>query len=162
MKRTIGVILFSGMVLISCSTPETGQSYDADEAIAEIEAVTPQFDEYIATQDADALANLFTEDAIRMPPNETVLNGKAAIRAAFASSFQDASLVTSNRVTDVSLSGNTAVAIGTYRTQSDSIPDGVSGKWIAIFELQDDGGWKITKNMWNTDTPTPCDSLSNS
>ena len=132
-----------------------------DTTAADRAAVDELRDGYEATftnGDVDGHADLFSDGAQILRNGNSVLVGRAAIRATaeetigrFASEF-----VTSSE--QVELMGDVAFDQGTFRLTQTPREGGDSGvyhgSYIVISRRQSDGSWKITQYMWNN-RPAP-------
>jgi len=62
----------------------------------------------------------------------------------------------STTCTDVIKSGNLVIDIGTYKTSMQipgmDMPWNDYGKYLTVWEIADDGTWKVKVETWNTDT----------
>ena len=110
--------------------------------------------------DAGAWVACFTADAVQMPPNYSANVGTEAIRgwsggmlAAFRAEF-------SLSPEEVRLAGaDWAFERGTYaitltpRVGGDAIRD--AGKYITLYQRQDDGAWLMARDIWNSNSPLP-------
>ena len=104
------------------------------------------------TGDAAAIAALYTENAVVMPPDGTMLNGREEVQA-FWQGFIDAGLSNADLVT-VSLDdqGDTVNQIGTFTID---VPDGnggtmvFAGKYVIVWKTGDDGAKRIHWDIWN-------------
>lgn len=122
-------------------------------------AIREMLDSYAANvraQDWTALISHYTDDAIRMPPNEPMHDGKAAIMA-WLEAFQP---VTGFTLTPQAIDGrgDLAYARGAFTLDMappDADPVSMVGKWHAIYERQADGSWLCVSDIWNTDVPMP-------
>ena len=101
-------------------------------------------------EDWDALVDQYAEDAVLLPPEEEAISGHEAIRANYASG----DMQTSNEdFQTVEIKGNDMMAFVqgsfsfTIKSKDNTID--VSGKYIEIWEKQDDGIWLITHDIWN-------------
>jgi uncharacterized protein (TIGR02246 family) len=125
-----------------------------------IDAANAQFETAVAANDTIAIANLYAEDAIVLPPNMTRGEGRDAVRGVFASllapSPNPTLTLTSDKVI-VAESGELATEIGTFAI-SGTAPDGTewqdSGKNIRVWKNVN-GTWQIVADAWNSDTPMP-------
>jgi uncharacterized protein (TIGR02246 family) len=104
-------------------------------------------------QDLDALAELYTEDAVLMPPNGERMRGHAAMRALTTSYLEAGAVRIETPPPDAyGLLGDTAWAEGTYRFfREDGSPLDV-GKYLAVYRYED-GAWKMQHHMWSSDLP---------
>ena len=136
-------------VLAACQTPNTNLT---DEDIAEITNIATAYTQATRAGDADAVAALYTEDAVEMPGNQPARVGRAAIRATYGG-------LNDLEVNMTELDGRDGVAYerGTW-TQSVPVADttvGMTGKYLVILRKQADGSWLRTHAIWNTDAPIP-------
>jgi ketosteroid isomerase-like protein len=90
-----------------------------------------------------------TDDVILIPPGDDHVQGRETARAWFGSfprfvEFSGEPMV-------VRGSGDMAFTTGVAKAKLEvegEIVD-TSIKWLAVFERQDDGGWKMTADAWN-------------
>jgi len=103
--------------------------------------------------DLDALAALYTEDAVIMPPNGERVNGHEAMKALARSYIEAGAVEIELPPPDAyDVSGETAWIEGTYRfTAPDGSPLDV-GKYLDIYRFED-GVWRIQHHMWSSDLP---------
>ncbi len=88
-----------------------------------------------------------------MPPNEPPLVGRAAIVADAAEDFAAMSSSLTSQSEGSYVMGGLAVEWGTYSFSGTMVDSDVTvsedGKYVAIFERQADGSWKIVRDIWN-------------
>ncbi len=107
--------------------------------------------------DAASLVATYTDDAVVMPPNMTVWEGRAAISQGFAGFLSQFSVVDARLTTkDVIVTADYATERGTYswtlHPKSGTGPDIVdNGKYLTVWERQEDGSWKIVRDINNSD-----------
>ena len=114
----------------------------------------------------DAWGAEYVADPVRFPPNAPALVGKTA-----ADAFNHASPKFSafdGTVTFVTGKGDMAVASGNYNV---SVPAGKDaagkatpavndeGKFMQLLTKQDDGTWKIARDIWNSNLPSPAPAV---
>jgi len=149
--------LISLLGLLACSAPQPPM--DMAQVRQAIEAADAKFCEAFNAGDAAALAALYTEDGMMMPPNHEMLQGKAAIEeygTALASmGVTGLSLTT----VEVMQAGDMVVELAKYTV---TIPGGLedSGKSIVIWKKDADGSWKLHRDIWNSSLPLPAMSMS--
>lgn len=106
--------------------------------------------------DAASVAAFYSEDALLMPANKPYVVGRRAIKEAFADEFmanKQAGVTLVMDEMDIGVSGTLAWRTGTFLgTGPDGKPQG-SGKFLQVWEKQDDGLWQITHSMFNFDAP---------
>ena len=141
-------------------TAEPGDIIAADAAgfaDADRSAIESASDRWVAAAQAgnwDEVASHYSENAVIMPPNAATAEGRTAVRDLLAS-FPPLQAIDFNQV-HVDGSGDLAYVHGTY-TMTFAMPDGATmedrGKYIEIWERQDDGQWRITRDIFNSDMP---------
>lgn len=108
--------------------------------------------------DYGAYVNLYyAQDAMVLMPGMPALQGRDAIKATFAGLPPTKEF----KVNIVSLEGRGEMAYvhGTY-LETLAPPGGAppitdKGKYIEIWKKQTDGSWKVIRDIWNSDQPTP-------
>lgn len=85
-------------LLVAC---QPGPAPLSNEDVAAIKSLGTSYAEANLAKDADAVAAVYSDDAVEMPPNEPVTQGRAAIRERYAGYF--ALDVTSSEFTVTSL-----------------------------------------------------------
>ncbi len=104
----------------------------------------------------DTWTGLLTDDVAFLPPNGTIVSGKAAVRA-FGEAFPKLTAFTAEAV-DIAGSGDVAYTRGTYALTANPAgapPMQDKGKWLGIYRKQTDGSWKLSYDVWNSDLPLP-------
>jgi uncharacterized protein (TIGR02246 family) len=106
--------------------------------------------------DAARWASLYTEDAVMMPPNSPVVEGRAAIESWLAMLPVK---ITDAEGTPLEMGGAGSVAYvrGTYSMslQIPGLPESVpqQGKFLQIYARQQPAGsWLLARDMWNANS----------
>jgi ketosteroid isomerase-like protein len=141
---------------LTSATNATAQAKGADEAA--IRAQTTSWEKAYNAGDAAAIAALYADDAILMPPGASGASGKAAILAFLtkdiAGSKAAGATFALNPKTDVGVSGNMGWESGTYKV----IVKGAvveTGKFLSVSRKKD-GKWLYIRDTWNADAaPAP-------
>jgi uncharacterized protein (TIGR02246 family) len=160
MKTTFAVILSVLLLLFSACAQKVNDPAD----VQAIKDTQPAFDKAWNAGNAEAVASgIYTADATKMDPNQPALVGKDAIRASLQKYFDQFSGEGRNVAEDVRVSGDLAVARGTFEGKENLKAGGYSaqfkGKWMTAFQRQADGSWKAFWDIFNSDLPV-ADSLS--
>jgi len=134
------------------------QKVNAPADIQAIKDTQPAFDKAWNAGNADqVVSGLYTADAIRMEPFQPVLVGRDAIRGSLQKFFEAYASEGRNVAEDVRVSGDLAVARGTYEGKTTLRAGGYSvedkGKWLTAFERQADGSWKSFWDIYSSDRP---------
>lgn len=153
MKLIIIAFLSIIMLLMFGCTKQVDTQAD----IQALKIFVEDFDVASNAGDFETLATFYTEDAIRMPPNEPGWVGNNAIRAGFKKQFEQYDIVVDNSVEDVRVVGDWAFMRGvatvklTPKTGGEPF-QGIS-KWMAFRQRQPDGSWKTVSDIYNSDFP---------
>jgi uncharacterized protein (TIGR02246 family) len=111
---------------------------------------------YVATGDSADFANLFTDDAIILPPNSNMVQGHDAIESYWASTLRLGKVNVQLTVKNVFGAGNIAVETGNYdiNIQPEGAPPFLDhGKYMVIWQKQSDNSWKLKRDMWSSNLP---------
>lgn len=149
--------LFAVIALISFSvvTAQRGQA-DMNKIRQEIEAANTKFIEALKRGDAAAIAGMYADNAIVMPPNSEMVRGRQAIQQLWQGfvgmGIKDAALKT----VEVRGGRNQVYEIGTYTMSIQAqgqaeVKD--SGKYVVVWRRQQDGPWMLQVDIWNSSLP---------
>lgn len=127
----------------------------------EIEKIDKACEAAMLTNNPDSyisfLTNYYTDDAISLPSYQPMVKGIEAIKKAVQAEDNMGMKMTAFDLTttDIFESGDLVYEIGTYTLtlQMEGAPDPINdyGKYLTIYEKQDDGSLKIKLDTWNTD-----------
>jgi uncharacterized protein (TIGR02246 family) len=146
-------VLVCLMVALTACRPANRAFTPQDEA-----AIRTASMEYMKAETAGDFNRWFafsTPDAVYMPAGSKLLQGREAVAAWFRELTPGATL---EGTTDEVL-GHDDVAIvrGTYTAAVPATQAGpalrATGNYIAVWQRQPDGSWRITRNIWNADGP---------
>lgn len=121
----------------------------SEEARPAIEARAVEWAEAVNAGDFAAVAALYAEDAIVLPPGSDAVEGRAAIQEMMAAGFGGIEgLQVELETTEVYAVHGAAVEIGTYSMNgADGHID--HGKYMVAWTETDDG-WLIARDIWNS------------
>jgi uncharacterized protein (TIGR02246 family) len=143
---TISLFSFSINAQTSELTLEKGVS-----AHKEIDAVYKSFSEAYRTLDAEKVVNLYTETAAYLPPDNDILQGRAAIRPTFQSFFdyiknEGRTMTISFQIFQRKVDKNLAYDVGIYTiTQFKDGKEAGSGKgkFVVVAVKEKGGKWQF-------------------
>jgi ketosteroid isomerase-like protein len=142
------------VLLAACSQPPAGPTFGPGDEAAIRTTTEAALAIANSSKDWDAYVEVYyAPDATVLPPNAEAVHGRAAM-AAFLATFPTITRFTAEMVT-VEGTGDLAYVHGTYHLEM-STPEGPAsddGKYIEIWKRQDDGGWKITYDIFNSNLP---------
>lgn len=100
------------------------------------------------------VAGFYAEDAVVMPPNHPIVEGRDKIRTFFRGLIDSGFSSISLETTTVESVGNLAYGRGRY-TLSMSPPGGSPvrdvGKYIVVYRRRADGSWRAAADIFNSD-----------
>jgi uncharacterized protein (TIGR02246 family) len=143
--------------LAACQAPAPEAAPLSEEDVGAIKASTDSFVEALLAGDWAAFAALYTEDAVVMPPNVPVVEGRVALQAF----LEPLSRFTQVELTIVQIDGRGDLAFvratysETFIVEGTPEPIHDTGKYVQIWRQQPDGTWLIAINIWNSDLPLP-------
>lgn len=138
------IVLVSAVSTVAAADPVT-------DARAAIERANAKFSEAFARGDADALAAMYTTDAILFPPKEDMLRGNAAIGQFWKKAHEGG--VASVKLTTIDVERTDDVAVETGKVEltieTEGKPDTtVAEKYVVVWK-HGDGTWKLHRDIWN-------------
>jgi ketosteroid isomerase-like protein len=114
--------------------------------------------EKMLSGDMESIWKHYSDDVISMPSYEPMMRGLDACKESYKKMSESGMKMTAfkSTVTDVMQDGNTVVDIGTYELtimipQMGDQPWSDHGKYMTIWEMQEDGSLKVKVETWNTD-----------
>lgn len=162
MKTLTPVPSLCALAFAACAQPVPRDL--APEDIAAIEGSETAFETAALAADFDAVAELYTEDGMLMPPNEDMVEGRAAIRDWFAGFPPLVAL--DLEPLEIEGVGDLAYVRGTYTLEftADDATVTDRGKFLEIRREQEDGSWLIVADMFSSNLPpapppAPADSM---
>ena len=157
LRRVASVSL---LVLAACNARQSEVVPDPVQTRAALRAVDSLLQVAIESSNAERTAAFYAEDAVLMPVAESIVEGRAAIRAEWQHVFGIPGYATRARLVaaEPSIAGDLGYTRGTYESPMLG-PNGEQllerGKWVSIWKRQTDGQWRIVVDIFNTDTPPP-------
>jgi len=141
------------LALVVAMTGPAHAGAGADEAA--IRAQTTSWAKAYNGGDAKAVAALYAEDAVLLPPGAPAVSGRAAIQAFFTSEIAGSKaagvVFVLSPSTDAGASGKLGWESGTYKaTVKSAVVE--SGKFLSVYRKKD-GKWLYIRDTWNADAP---------
>ena len=148
------LLCFAAGILALAGTLQTAaQAAGSDEAA--IRAQTTSWMKAFNGGDAAAVAALYADDAILLPPGAPGASGRPAIQAYISKSIAEAkaanAVFVANPKTDVGVSGNLGWESGTYTVTVNGAVVEV-GKFMSVSRKKG-GKWLYLRDTWNMDAP---------
>ena len=111
-----------------------------------IEAAVQRYVDASNQGDADALASLYADDAMLLPPDHEPVRGRAAIGDFWRQGTDEGLEVTT---LTVEVQGDLGYLVGRYHLPATDEEPADSGKYVMCLKRQRDGAWKLTADIWN-------------
>jgi uncharacterized protein (TIGR02246 family) len=155
-------MVLAGAFLVALLPSATGQQASDTRAMAEAAIRAADAAGLKAAQAKDvagATAN-YADDASWLPPNAPIVQGKEAIRNAWAQFLSIPGLKIDWQIikVDVSQAGDMAYTLYKYNMTMagpNGSPINDRGKDMSVWKKQSDGAWKMVADTFNSDLPLP-------
>ncbi len=130
----------------------TGTEEDAD-------IILKRQDRFLAEHafnDGAKLSEFYTNDAVLIPPDESIVRGKRAIAEWYQRQFEKAAPIENPKVTveEIQVHGNLAFNRGVFTIKFEGeTPDKPivqNFRFMTIWKKLPDGYWKFYRDIWNT------------
>lgn len=148
------VIVAATLWLTACD-----QKTDKNELKESIMKANQEWMDAVRQRDADAVAAMYTGDALLLAPNTPAIHGEEGVKSFFSgainSGVQNIKLVTE----EVDGDGQTAIEKGTYEmmVEGDKVVD--KGKYL-VYWKNVNGKWMFHRDMFNSDMPAASKPLA--
>lgn len=121
---------------------------------AEYEKLAKNWESAYNNEGAAAVAALYHEDGMRLPPDMPIAKGRAAIAAQVQGGMDLGLAKVKIEMVESMVSGEVAVARGTFKGVDADGNAMTEGKWMSVSKWVD-GKWQIHADIWNMDAPMP-------
>ena len=130
--------------LTGCARPPSRSITDDRRAV---EATVHRYVEATNSGDAEALAQLYEDDAVLLPPDHQPVEGRAAIGEFWRQGTDEGLEVTTLRL---DVDGGIGYLVAQYTLPETDEEPADSGKTVMCLKRQQDGSWKVTADIWNS------------
>ncbi|GMQ80997.1 MAG: hypothetical protein BMS9Abin05_0427 [Rhodothermia bacterium] len=157
MKRMNWIVLLPlGLLLTACQTSPESDAISTEADVESLTELISQYDAVVNARDVEAFLAFYTDNAVRMIPNEPVFIGKASFESRAIEGFSNTEEDLRSTIEEIHVSGDWASMrlsyTDTYTPSGADSPIDEIGKWLILFERQEDGSWKMATEIWNVDT----------
>jgi len=153
--KALVVCALLALTSTACQPPAQEAGTLSEEDIGAIEGIIQQYVQAMLAKDLNAWTDLWTEDAVMMPPNSPALEGREAIIQDLMAGPAPTEFVLD--VLDIDGAGDVAYVRGTYSITMTvaGVPEPVrdEGKYLSILMRQPDATWLFSVDTWNSDLP---------
>ncbi|AFH47745.1 Hypothetical protein IALB_0031 [Ignavibacterium album JCM 16511] len=126
------------------------------ELSSQIEKLNKIYAQSIISNDTKTMMSLYTEDVVSLPSYQPMIRGIETLRT-LSEQVENSEWKTTSfdmKTTDIIPTGNFVIEVGNYKMtmSGPGVPDwSDEGKYLTVWQKQDDGRLKIKIEMWNTD-----------
>ena len=129
---------------------------DLNQISLSIQEGNAKFGEGFRQGNPGAVAELYTDEAVLLPPNFNMIKGKEGIETFWAGAMQMGVKDVSLSTEDLMIMGDFVCEIGKYKLTIQ--PEGQEttedqGKYLVIWKQAAEGTWKLHIDIWNTSMP---------
>ena len=139
------------MLTLAAAACARAPAKDDSPARQAIHAAVAQYVAATNEGDAEALTELYADDAVLLPPDHEPIQGREAI-GAFWRQGTDPGLEV--RTMRMEVDGDVGYLVGSYHLPETVEEPADSGKYVMCLRRQADGSWKLTADIWNSSSGT--------
>lgn len=160
-KRAAGLVCT--IVALAAFGAESSAAYPGKE-VAALQAVDRTWEKSYNAGNASAVADLYDEHAVLLPPGASAVNGRAAIKAFFAKDTAESQKAgvafTLGSKPAGGVSGDLGWQSGTYVVKDKAGKVVETGKYLSV-SMKKGGKWLYVRDTWNADgAPAPVENAA--
>jgi ketosteroid isomerase-like protein len=123
----------------------------SEEFAAAVKKGAEEFTAGFQAKDVSRIGNIYAQDAIILPPNSDMIQGRDKIQA-FWQTLIDSNMSAKLEIVETKAEGTFGSEVGKYQilTADGKVAD--QGKYLVVWK-KTDGGWKLYRDMWNSSIP---------
>jgi uncharacterized protein (TIGR02246 family) len=155
-KRHVIAISLAALALEGCSAAPPASAAAADRT--RVERATAAFHQALRTNDLDTFMSYVAEDVFFMPPGESPVRGRDAVRTwltRFLAQYRTSSLTLADR--EVLVGAGWAVELGTFEWALQPAAGGSAvvdrGNYMQVWKEQADKSWRFAREVYNSSAP---------
>lgn len=138
----------------ACEKACCSGEFDLDKVKAAIAESNKTYGTTFATGDSAGFVSHYTSNACILPPNAPKMCGPAMVNAFFNEGYKMGIRHIALTTEEVSGGPSEVTETGTYQIFADSSKSLEKGKFIIIWK-EEDGKWKMHRDIWNSDMSIP-------
>ncbi len=116
------------------------------------EAANQVFMARFKSGDAAGIADLYTRNGQLLPAQSDFVAGRDAIQAFWQGAMDMGLKEAKLETVELEDHGTTAIEVGRYTLFAEGGQVVDAGKYVVVWK-QEDGGWKLHRDIWNTSQP---------
>ncbi|MGZ0016390.1 YybH family protein [Yeosuana sp. AK3] len=121
--------------------------------VEELGQMNRDFAKALVAKDANAAANLYTENASLLPPNEPIVTGRENIKNYWQGAIDAGLIAASVKTIDAGSDGDLGYEIGTFELKFQSEDGSIItdiGKYTELLKRNSEGQWISIYGMWSS------------
>jgi uncharacterized protein (TIGR02246 family) len=151
MKPATAILI---LALVGCGSKPTSDRTDSG---PDVNAIWKEYTASLNAGDVERWAALWSEEGVQLPPDEPAVVGKQGIRDRMRAGLDRFTFDMAIANEETRAAGDLAFARGTYKATLTPKQGGkqvpIDGKFMTILVRQPDGGWKIYRDIFNSNVP---------
>lgn len=137
---------------------------DMDEMEKKIIQWNNQMEEALLENDTEKMLSFYADDVISMPSYSPMIMGKDKLKEAMMKDMGNKMTKFELESKEIFNSGELLIDVGEYDLTMEMAgmenPINDNGKYVTVYEKQDDGEWKVKLETWNSDKNPWMDNFS--
>ena len=159
MHRNRVLVFVAALSLVLFSSASFAEAPKADPARAPLEKLGAAFAEAFNRGDIAAVAAMYSDDALVLPPDSDLVQGRSAIEALWKGTRDSGMKDLAFTVLDVHSSRDLAVEVGKadfkIQTANQAESSSQTVKYVVVWKRQKDGAWRLFRDIWNSMPSAP-------
>lgn len=160
----LSLVVLCALTAVRCAPPAqpappapAAPAVDDPASIAAINDARKAFQAGYSAGDADALGQLYSENAISEPNFQPTLKGRAAIVASLKGLFEQVSVQATLEPDETRTLGNVGLDRGTFTVtvtpKAGAPPSTSQGRYLVVYVKEADGKWRVSHDIDNAVVP---------
>lgn len=126
----------------------------ANEVHTGLKRADDMFEAAFVESNARAIADLYTEDAMLLPAGTDFIKGRQAIQQYWQSAMDNGVNQVKLHILEIEDHADTAISTGEYTLTGKEGQTMDRGKYMVMWKHDDDGDWKLYRDIWTTSVAT--------
>ncbi len=147
--RSLGSVLL--LLALGCAHGDGIARDTSEDARAAIAAASRAFSDAYVRNDMNTLGNLYTADAVLLPPDREI-RGREAIMKYFEWGPRFRQIAHRMEASEIVVEGHIAVDTGLWHSMNvrgDNPKTTASGRYLIVWIRESDGEWRMRYDMWH-------------
>lgn len=166
-RDAVGFVCSCALLLAACApeppaaAPPPAVQVNAPDDLAAVNDVRNKFMAAYNSGNAEAIASLYTADAVSEPNHTATLTGRDAILGSQKAMFERVTVKVTLTPDETTTRGQTGYDRGHYSVEATPKDGGPvvtnEGRYLVLLVKESDGTWKVARDMDNASAPSVAD-----